>query len=63
MRGYGMLQIKNLHARIGGNEILHGIDLSVGPDGRVYALDDYRDLIVVFEGLRQVGFPQAEGSS
>ncbi len=31
------------------------IDLSVGPDGRVYALDDYRDVAVVFapDGARR----------
>ena len=32
-----MLEIRNLHARAGGNEILKGIDLSVGA-GEVHAL-------------------------
>jgi Fe-S cluster assembly ATP-binding protein len=32
-----MLEIKNLHAAIGGNEILKGIDLSV-PSGQVHAI-------------------------
>jgi Fe-S cluster assembly ATP-binding protein len=32
-----MLEIKNLHARVGGNEILRGVDLTVGP-GEVHAI-------------------------
>jgi Fe-S cluster assembly ATP-binding protein len=32
-----MLEIKNLHAKIGDNEILRGLDLSVGP-GEVHAI-------------------------
>jgi Fe-S cluster assembly ATP-binding protein len=32
-----MLEIKNLHARVGGNEILKGVDLAVGP-GEVHAI-------------------------
>jgi Fe-S cluster assembly ATP-binding protein len=32
-----MLEIKNLHARVGGNEILKGLDLTVGP-GQVHAI-------------------------
>ena len=32
-----MLSIKNLHANVGGNEILRGLDLSVGP-GEVHAI-------------------------
>src|SRR5580700_11399213 len=31
------LEIKNLHAKIGNNEILHGIDLSIG-QGEVHAI-------------------------
>jgi len=31
------LEIKNLHAKVGGNEILHGIDLTVGK-GEVHAI-------------------------
>ncbi|HEV2379881.1 MAG TPA: Fe-S cluster assembly ATPase SufC [Terriglobia bacterium] len=32
-----LLEIKNLHAKIGNNEILHGIDLSIG-QGEVHAI-------------------------
>ena len=32
-----MLEIKNLHARIGEKEILKGIDLTV-PDGEIHAI-------------------------
>jgi Fe-S cluster assembly ATP-binding protein len=32
-----MLEIKNLHASVGGNEILKGVDLTVGP-GEVHAI-------------------------
>jgi Fe-S cluster assembly ATP-binding protein len=32
-----MLEIRNLHARVGGNEILRGVDLTVGP-GEVHAI-------------------------
>jgi Fe-S cluster assembly ATP-binding protein len=32
-----LLEIKNLHARVGGNEILKGVDLSVG-EGEVHAI-------------------------
>jgi Fe-S cluster assembly ATP-binding protein len=32
-----MLKISNLHARVGGNEILRGLDLEVGP-GQVHAI-------------------------
>ena len=32
-----LLEIKNLHARIGDTEILHGIDLSIG-QGEVHAI-------------------------
>ena len=32
-----MLQIENLHARIGDKEILKGIDLTIGP-GEVHAV-------------------------
>lgn len=37
------------------------IDLSVGPDGRVYALDDYRDVAVAFDpdGARRPDIPVA----
>ncbi|MEO8084194.1 MAG: VWA domain-containing protein, partial [Ardenticatenales bacterium] len=37
------------------------IDLSVGPDGRVYALDDYRDVAVAFDpdGTRRPDIPVA----
>jgi len=35
------------------------VDLSVGPDGRIYALDDYRDVAVVFapDGARLADLP------
>jgi Fe-S cluster assembly ATP-binding protein len=32
-----MLEIRNLHARVGGNDILKGVDLAVGP-GQVHAI-------------------------
>ncbi len=32
-----MIQIKNLHAAVGGVEILHGVDLTIGP-GEVHAI-------------------------
>ena len=32
-----LLEIKNLHARIGDTEILHGIDLTIDP-GEVHAI-------------------------